>query len=168
MYEESLRMPFLVRYPEKIAPGSVNNDIIANIDFAPTLLEVAGIKIPKEVQGKSFFSNLRGETPSDWVQSMYYHYYEFPFWHHVYPHYGIRTQKYKLIHFYYQMDEWEFYDLEKDPEELNNAINDTTYVQIIRQMKKELAELVVKSGNQKTIAEWCEITDKDFGNVESK
>ena len=167
MYEESLRMPFLVRYPAKIKAGSVNSDIITNIDFAPTLLEAAGIKTREEVQGRSFFANLTGETPSDWEQTMYYHYYEFPFWHHVRPHCGIRTPRYKLIHFYYKMDVWELYDLEKDPEELNNAIDDPAYASVISELKIGLGDLIKRAGNDKPVEEWCRITDTDFGKPDS-
>jgi arylsulfatase A-like enzyme len=165
IYEESLRMPFLVRYPGKIAAGSENSDIITNIDFAPTMLEAAGIQAPEEVQGRSFFRNLQGDTPRDWRQSMYYHYYEFPYWHHVQPHYGIRNQQYKLAHFYYNIDVWEFYDLEKDPDELNNEIGNPDYAEIIREMKDELWQLRILYKNDKSLDEYRAITDTDFGAI---
>ncbi|MEL6987148.1 MAG: sulfatase, partial [Bacteroidota bacterium] len=135
MYEPSLRMPFMIRYPARIKEPKINKDIITNIDFAPTLLDFAEIDIPAEIQGESFTENIFNQTPENWQQAMYYHYYEFPFWHHVQPHYGIRNQRYKLIHFYYNIDEWEFYDLEKDPNEMNNAIHDQQYTSIIDDMK---------------------------------
>ena len=166
IYEESLRMPFLVRYPAKIKAGTTNNDIITNIDFAPMILEAAGMKAPEEVQGTSFFNNLTGQTPDDWQKSMYYHYYEFPYWHHVQPHYGMRNQRYKLAHFYYNIDVWEFYDLEKDPNELTNAIDDPEYAVLIDQMKEELHQLMVKYRDDKTLDEFRAITDKDFGQIE--
>ncbi len=165
IYEESLRMPFLVRYPNKIKAGQKNNDIITNIDFAPTLLEVAGITPPEEVQGRGFFANLQGNTPTDWTKSMYYHYYEFPIWHHVQPHYGARNERYKLAHFYYNIDVWEFYDLEKDPNELNNAINDPAYESIIAKMKEDLKKQMEYYGNNKSLDELREITDTDFGKI---
>lgn len=165
IYEESLRMPFVVRYPKVIKAGTFNKDIISNVDFAPTLLEVAGIKSKEKVQGKSFKKALEGKTPSNWDQAMYYHYYEFPFWHHVQPHYGIRTQKFTLAHFYYSMDIWELYDLQKDPKQLHNAINDPEYKEVIVQLKKKLKELMKKNGDDKTIAEFKKITDKDFGSI---
>ncbi|WP_204273706.1 sulfatase family protein [Draconibacterium mangrovi] len=165
MYEESLRMPFLVRYPAKIEAGTANKDIITNIDFAPTLLEVAGITPPEEIQGRSFFANLQGNTPDDWTKSMYYHYYEFPFWHHVQPHYGIRNERYKLIHFYYNIDIWEFYDLEKDPNELNNAINEPVYIDIIKDMKIDLAKQMEYYGNNKSLDDLRAITNTDFGKI---
>ena len=159
MYEESLRMPFLIRYPDKIKAGTVCNDMVTNLDFAPTILDMAGLKSPKEVQGKSFFSNLQGKTPQDWQKSMYYHYYEYPKWHHVQPHYGVRNERYKLIHFYYNVDLWEFYDLKTDPDELNNAIGGPRYNSIISQMKSELKGLMKKAGNDKTLDEFRKITD---------
>jgi len=165
MYEESLRMPFLIRYPKKIKAGSENTDIITNIDFAPTLLEAAGIEKPAEVQGNSFFANLSGETPANWTTSMYYHYYEFPFWHHVQPHFGIRNQRYKLIHFYYSVDLWEFYDLEYDPNELNNLIDAPEYASLINDMKAELKEKMKRYNNDKSLEELRAITDTDFGNI---
>ena len=137
IYEQSLRMPFLVKYDHIIQKGTQNNDIITNIDFAPTLLDLAGLKIPGEIQGRSFKANLSGNTPEDWPQSMYYHYYEYPFYHHVQPHYGIRSDRYKLIHFYYDRDIWEFYDLREDPNELQNLIDHQGYFGIIDSMKKE-------------------------------
>jgi arylsulfatase A-like enzyme len=167
MYEESLRMPFLIRYPKGIAPKTVVQDIVSNIDIAPTILEMAGIPIPKEVQGKSFYQNLKGKTPKDWRQSMYYHYYEYPFWHHVQPHYGIRNERYKLIHFYYDVDLWEFYDLKKDPSEMNNLIHSIKYADLIEKTKKELMDLKKEYGNTMSLEELRAISDADFGGLES-
>jgi arylsulfatase A-like enzyme len=166
IYEESLRMPFLVRYPEMIEAGTTNEDIMTNIDFAPTILEAAGINAPQEVQGKSFYRNLMGQTAADWQRSMYYHYYEFPYWHHVQPHYGIRNQRYKLAHYYYNIDVWEFFDLEKDPDELVNQIDHPEYAEIISEMKDELQQLMIRYQNDKTLDEFRAITDKDFGQIE--
>ena len=166
IYEESLRMPFLVRYPEVIKAGTANSDIITNIDFAPTILEAAGIPVPDEVQGRSFFSNLQGNTPEDWQQSMYYHYYEFPYWHHVQPHYGMRNQRYVLAHYYYNIDVWEFFDLEKDPHELVNGIDNPEYADMIDNMKEELHRLMVKYQDDKSLDEFRAITDTDFGKLE--
>ena len=166
IYEESLRMPFLVRYPEVIKAGSTNRDIITNIDFAPTILEAAGIPVPGEVQGRSFFSNLQGNTPEDWQQSMYYHYYEFPYWHHVQPHYGMRNQRYVLAHYYYNIDVWEFFDLEKDPHELVSEIDNPEYADIIDNMKEALHRLMVKYQDDKSLDEFRAITDTDFGKLE--
>ncbi len=165
IYEESLRMPYMMKYPGKIKPGSVNEDIITNVDFAPTLLEVAGIENKEKMQGKSFASMLNNKTPKDWRQSMYYHYYEFPFWHHVQPHYGIRTQKYTLAHFYYNIDKWELYDLEKDPKQMSNVINDPEYQKIAFDLKSQLKDLMIHYENNETLADFRVISDKDFGDI---
>ncbi len=165
IYEESLRMPFMVKYPKQIKAGSVNTDIITNIDFAPMLLEVAGIDNPQKMHGKSFATMLEGNKDETWQQSMYYHYYEFPFWHHVQPHYGIRTQRYTLAHFYYSIDKWELYDLEKDPTQMSNVINDPAYVEIIPELKKELKGLMKHYGNDLSLEEFREISDRDFGSI---
>ncbi|MBN1925226.1 MAG: DUF4976 domain-containing protein, partial [Prolixibacteraceae bacterium] len=165
MYEESLRMPFILRYPGKIGGKIKNTDIITNIDFAPTLLDLAKISVPDHVQGRSFLQNITGEKPTDWPDAMYYHYYEFPYWHHVHPHYGIRTNRYKLIHFYNNQDIWEFYDLENDPEEMNNSINDPIYSDKIKELRNKLNQLMVDAGNTMTLAEMDSITITDFGAV---
>ena len=168
IYEESLRMPFIVKYPKKIKAGSVNDDIITNIDFAPTLIELADIKMTQKVQGESFKPILFGNTPRNWEQAMYYHYYEFPFWHHVQPHYGIRTQKYTLAHFYYNIDVWELYDLEKDPNQMHNIIAAPQYTNIIADLKSQLKTLMEKYENDKSLADFRAITDKDFGAIVEK
>ena len=165
IYEESLRMPFMVRYPERIKAGSVNEDIITNIDFAPTLLELAGITTTQKMQGISFVPVLDGNTPNDWQDAMYYHYYEFPFWHHVQPHYGIRTQKYTLAHFYYNIDVWELYDLEKDPSQMNNIYEDPNYNTVVTELKVKLKNLMVKYENDKSLVDFRKITDTDFGRI---
>jgi len=168
IYEESLRMPFLMRYPKNIKAGSVNEDIISNIDFAPTLLDLAGISTEEKMQGKSFVPILEGNTPENWNQAMYYHYYEFPFWHHVQPHYGIRTQKYTLAHFYYNIDVWELYDLENDPTQINNIYHDPQNASIISNLKEQLKELMKLSDNDRSLADFREITDIDFGSINGK
>jgi len=165
IYEESLRMPFMVKYPKKIKAGSVNEDIITNIDFAPTLLELAGISTTQKMQGTSFVPVLEGNTPKDWQDAMYYHYYEFPFWHHVQPHYGIRTQKYTLAHFYYNIDVWELYDLEKDPGQVNNIYNDPNYAEVIAELKVKLKNLMIKFEDNKSLVDFRKITDTDFGRI---
>ena len=165
IYEESLRMPFMVKYPNKVKAGSVTEDIITNIDFAPTLLELANIKTTQKMQGTSFVPVLEGNTPKNWQDAMYYHYYEFPFWHHVQPHYGIRTQKYTLAHFYYNIDVWELFDLEKDPNQMNNVYNDPNYAELIVELKAKLKNLMVKFENNKSLEDYRMITDKDFGNI---
>ena len=144
MYEESLRMPLLIRWPAAIKPGSVNDDIVINADFAATLLDAAGLETPSDMQGESFLPQLKGKTPPDWRQSMYYHYYEYPAVHQVKRHYGVRTKRYKLIHYYYDIDCWEMFDLEKDPHELNNLYGNPEHQQTVRELKKELRRLQAK------------------------
>ena len=167
MYEESIRMPFVIKYPGVIKPKTVNDDIITNIDFAPTILEMAGVKSPNSVQGKSFFKNLISKKSKDWRQSMYYHYYEYPFYHHVQPHYGIRNERYKLIHFYYDIDVWEFYDLKNDPNELNNIISSKEHNKLINELKGELYSLKKLYRNNLSLEEMRNISRTDFGGLES-
>ena len=167
MYEESIRMPFVIKYPGKIKPNTINDDIITNIDFAPTILEIAGINPPEGVQGKSFLKNLSKNENKNWRQSMYYQYYEYPFYHHVQPHYGIRNKRYKLIHFYYDIDIWEFYDLLEDPNELNNLFNSKNHQRIIADLKTELYNLKEGYGNNLSLDDMRKISDTDFGGLES-
>ncbi|MFC2124793.1 sulfatase [Bacteroidota bacterium] len=141
MYEESLRMPLLMKYPEKIKAGSIINELVQNLDFAPTFLDLAGLNIPDEMQGKSLLPLMYGQAASEWRNSMYYHYYEYPGAHSVKKHYGIRTDRYKLIHFYYDIDAWELYDLQEDPKELNNIIDDPENSKLIKELKNELSQL---------------------------
>jgi arylsulfatase A-like enzyme len=139
MYEESLRMPFLIRWPGKIKPGSVSKGMILNVDFAPTLLEAAGLKAPADMQGRSFRPLLEGKTPRDWRAAMYYRYYH-PGHHNVAAHYGVRTDRYKLIYFN-KLDQWELYDLRKDPREMRNVYGAPAYAKIVEDLKKELYRL---------------------------
>jgi arylsulfatase A-like enzyme len=140
MYEESLMMPFIIKWPGTIKPGSRTDKMIQNIDYAPTFLEMAGAPVPKDIQGVSLLPLLQGKTPSDWRTSIYYHYYEYPSVHMVPQQCGIRTKRYKLIHFY-QFDEWELYDLENDPDELANLYNNPEQAPQIAGLKKQLADL---------------------------
>jgi arylsulfatase A-like enzyme len=160
MYEESIRMPFLMRYPGAIKPGSVNSDIVANIDFAPTFLDFAGGKAPSEMQGRSFRPVLEGHTPKDWRTAMYYRY-----WmhnsndHHVPAHYGVRTKTHKLIYYYGKplgmrgafppdtKPEWEMYDMRKDPREMKNIYNDPANRKLIDQLKTQLDKLQKEYGD---------------------
>jgi arylsulfatase A-like enzyme len=165
IYEESLRMPFLIKYPIKIKPKTQNTDIITNIDFAPTLIEIAGIKTAQTMQGKSFAHLLNGKKDKNWRQSMYYHYYEFPNWHHVQPHYGIRNERYTLAHFYYNIDQWELYDNLKDPDQMNNVINNPKYAATLNSLKVQLYQLQKEYKNDKSLAEWRYITDANLGRL---
>ncbi|UCH64258.1 MAG: sulfatase [Fidelibacterota bacterium] len=152
MYEESLRMPLLVRYPKKIKAGSVNDDMVLNLDFGPTFLDLADSAAPTDMQGRSFRRVLLGDTPKDWRTSMYYHYYEYPGWHMVKRHYGVRTRRYKLIHFYYDIDAWELYDLQEDPHELNNVYDDPAYTDVLQNLKVELERLQEQYGDSDDLA----------------
>ncbi len=140
MYEDSLRMPFVIRWPAKIKAGSVNDGMIINTDFAPTLLDAAGQKVPADMQGRSFVPLLRGEKPADWRTSMYYRYYHYPMHHKVQPHYGVRTERYKLI-FFNKINQWELFDLEKDPYELKNLYADPAYADQVKKLKDEMYRL---------------------------
>jgi len=140
MYEESYRMPFLVRWPGEVKPGSTNTDLVSNLDFASTFLDIAGVEIPEDLQGESLVPILKGRTPADWRKSLYYHYYEYPAVHMVHQHNGVRTDRYKLMHFY-QLGEWELYDLEKDPHEMRSVYADPQYAGIVKDLKAELARL---------------------------
>ena len=140
MYEESLRTPLLIRWPGVIKPGSENSDITSNLDFAQTFLDMAGAEDPGDMQGASLVPLLKGDSPKDWRKSFYYHYYEFPGAHSVRRHYGVRTDKYKLIHFY-GLGEWELYDLEKDPDEMKTVYADPQYKDQVADLKQELQRL---------------------------
>ena len=142
MYEESFSMPLIIRFPQEIAAGGVIDELVMNLDFAPTFLDYAGITIPEEMQGLSLRSLMKGEHQENWRDAVYYHYYEYPHgWHNVKQHYGVRTERYKLIHFYNDIDAWELYDLETDPHEVNNLYENPDYASIIDELKIELASL---------------------------
>ena len=146
MYEESLRTPILMRYPKEIKSGTEINQLIQNLDFAPTFLDYAGIEIPNDIQGESF-RNIVNNNSSEWRDAIYYTYYEYPSVHMVKRHYGVRTDRYKLMHFYYDIDEWEMYDLKKDPSEMNNIYNDPEYAKIKKMMHMRLTEMRDKYGD---------------------
>lgn len=136
IYEESFRTPMVMRYPGVIKPGSVSKDFVMNLDIAPTMLDAAGIAIPKDVQGKSMLPQLK-DSKTAGRKVMFYHYYENGE-HSVSPHFGIRNSRYKLIRFYKRVNSWELFDLQKDPNELNNLYGQKGYEKITAQMKKEL------------------------------
>ena len=137
MYEESLHVPLIVRYPGKVKPASVSNDFVSVLDFAPTFLDYAGIEKNSQFQGQSIKPVLSSATPDNWQSTHFYHYFgqfEVP------SHYGIRTKDYKLIHFYDAKEEpeWELYDLKKDPKEMVNKIEDPAYSDILNDLRKIL------------------------------
>lgn len=140
MYEESFRTPLLVRWPGAITPGKVNTDMTMNLDFAQTFLDIAGIKQPEDMQGASIVPLMKGKAPKDWRKSVYYQYYEFPGAHSVAKHYGVRTERYKLIH-YHDLGEWELFDLKEDPNEMKSVHGSPKYVEITKDLEKELKRL---------------------------
>jgi len=140
MYEECYRTPFLVKWPGVTKPGSTSKALVSNLDFGQTMLDMAGVPADPSMQGLSLTPLLRGETPANWRKSLYYHYYEYPGVHDVHRHYGVRTDRYKLMHFYH-IGEWEMYDLEKDPHELKSVYNDPAYASVRQELEKELARL---------------------------
>jgi arylsulfatase A-like enzyme len=141
MYEQSYRTPLLIKWPGVIKPGTINRDMVSNLDFAETFLAIAGIPVPADMQGKSLVPLFQDQKPADWRKEHYYHYYEYPAVHSVKRHYGISTDRYILIHYYYDIDEWELYDLQKDPEELKNVYNDAAYAEIRNDLKSRLKVL---------------------------
>jgi arylsulfatase A-like enzyme len=139
MYEESLRTPLLVKWPGVVEPRSINNDLVMNLDLAPTLLELAGVRPDPAMQGLSFAPILRGEK-TKWRDAIYYQYFAYPDWHMVRRQYGVRDARYKLIR-YYEVDKWELFDLEKDPAEMRSVYADAGYGNVVIEMKKKLEEL---------------------------
>ena len=140
MYEACYRTPFLVKWPGKTKPGLVNDDLVSNLDFAQTFLEAAGVEADVSMQGRGLVPLLEGKTPADWRKSLYYHYYEFPGAHDVHRHYGVKTSRYKLMHFYH-LGEWELFDLERDPHDLKSVYNDPAYADVRKELEGELARL---------------------------
>ncbi len=147
MFEESYRTPLLISWPGVTKPGSVNEDIVSNIDFAETFLELAGVKIPSDMQGLSLVPVLQGKTPATWRKEHYYHYYEYPGSHMVKRHYGISTERFKLIHYYYDIDEWELFDLKTDPSEMKNVYNNPSYAPVKADLLKRLDAIRIKYGD---------------------
>lgn len=142
MYEESMIMPLVIQYPGEIEPGTEIHALTQNLDFLPTFLDYAGIQKPRDVQGESFRPLLNNQlSEDDFRGAIYYHYYDFPAFHMVKKHYGIRTQRYKLMHFYDDIDVWELYDLEEDPQELNNVYDHPSYADVQNQLHQQLDSL---------------------------
>lgn len=149
MYEECMRMPVVIRYPKSIKAGSTSSALAMNVDFAPTFLDYAGVEIPADIQGRSLRPVLdnQGKTPDDWRKAAYYHYYEYPAEHSVKRHYGIRTQDFKLIHFYNDVDEWEMYDMKADPREMNNVFGQPEYADKQAELMQLLADTQKQYGD---------------------
>ncbi len=150
MYEESLRTPLLARWPGKIAPGSTNDDIVSNLDFAETFLDLAGIAVPSDMQGRSIVPLLKGNTPADWRKVFYYHYYENPGGHNVARHYGVTDGKNKLVRYYAlegkAIDDWELFDLSKDPNEMQSVFGSSDYSDVQSKLLTQLSEAREKFG----------------------
>ena len=140
MYEESFRTPLIVRWPGVTKAGSKNSDLVQNLDYAQTFLDICGIDSPDDMQGASIVPLLNGEKPNNWRKSLYYQYYEYPGGHSVRRHYGVRTDRYKLIHFY-MLDGWELYDLKEDPNELTSLYGKPGYEKVTAKLKAELTRL---------------------------
>jgi arylsulfatase A-like enzyme len=138
MYNESFKTPLLIRWPNVITANTTEDELVQNLDFAQTFLEAAGVEAPKDMQGESLLPLFKKEK-DEWTRdAVYYHYYEYPAEHAVKRHYGIATKEYKLMHFYYDVDQWELYDLKKDPSETNNVYDAPEYQDIVKHMKTKL------------------------------
>ncbi len=166
IYAESFKTPLLIRWPNQIKAGITNDDMVQNLDFAQTFLEAAQIKAPADMQGESIMPLLKQE-PNKWNRdAAYYHYYEYPGWHSVKRHYGIVTKDYKLAHFYYDIDEWELYDIKKDPQEMKNVFHDPEYSDVVVELKKQLIELRVKYQDSNELQEkYLDMTKKTSSNT---
>ena len=141
MYEESLNTPLVMRLPAGFKGHGEIKEMVQNIDYAPTFLELAGAPIPADMDGVSLLPLLKGQHPKNWRKSIYYHFYEYPAEHSVKRHYGVRTDRWKLIHFYNDIDEWELFDLKNDPHELNNIYGQPGTEKITKELRKELRRL---------------------------
>lgn len=150
IYEESLRMPFLVRFPGVVPAASVNDSLVLNLDFAPTFLDLAGVPHPEAFQGQSLRPFLLNKEIS-WRNAIYYHYYEYPGAHMTKRHYGLRTPRYKLAHFYHDIDAWELYDLQEDPREMKNVYADPGYATVVAELTEELSRLRAQYGDSKEL-----------------
>ncbi|MCI4669666.1 MAG: sulfatase [Bacteroidia bacterium] len=143
IYNESFKTPLLVKWPGTISPNSLNTQMVQNLDFAPTMLSMAGVGVPADMQGENLIPLLEGNGKG-FRKAVYYHYYEYPAIHMVKRHYAIVTEDYKLIHFYHDVDEWELYDRKKDPLELKNEYDNPSYQKIRKKLHKQLKKLRVK------------------------
>ncbi len=166
MYEESLKMPLIVKWPGVTQPASVDTHMVQNLDYAQTFLEMAGASVPPDMQGRSLVPLLKGEKP-EWRDSVYYHYYAYPSVHMVAKHNGVRTDRYKLMHFY-QFDQWELYDLQTDPDELTNQYANPEYANVVAKMKTRLEDLQSIYGDETATGEMTqEWQDKHLGKAKN-
>ncbi|HEX5410234.1 MAG TPA: sulfatase [Terriglobia bacterium] len=147
MHEPSIRIPLLVRYPKLIKPGTLNDKMVLNLDIAPTMLELAGVKVPESMQGQSFLPFLKGEQPASWRRDWYYAFYEYPGPNMVPKNRGIRTERYKLIEYWeYEPKQYELYDLQEDPKELHNLYGDARYKDLSERLRQRMMELGKEAG----------------------
>lgn len=162
MYEESLQMPCIISHPGVGKPGSKVDALALNVDITPTLLNFAGVKIPSDIQGVSLLPLMIDEKAASktWRKVAYYQYFEYPKWHNVQPHYGVRTNRYKLIHFYFSMDVWEFYDLKTDPIEMTNQYHNPLYKAEIETLKLEIIRQQKQVGDDLPLDQRRKLTEK--------
>ncbi|MFD2203349.1 sulfatase [Shivajiella indica] len=153
VYDESFKTPLLIAWPGKVKAGSRSDELVQNLDFAQTFLEAAGIPQPEDMQGESLIPLLTGQSEKWTRDAVYYHYYEYPSIHMVKRHYAIVTKEYKLIHFYYDVDEWELFDRVNDPQEMKNVYNDPSYAEIRKKLHKDLEEIRKKYGDSSEISQ---------------
>ncbi len=144
IYDESFKTPLMIKWPNKINPGITNDEMVQNLDFAQTFLEAAMIDVPVDMQGESLMPLLLSENDKWTREEVYYHYYEYPSVHMAKRHYGIVTKEFKLVRFYYDVEEWELYDRLNDPNEMNNVYDDPAYVDVVNDLTERLANLRVK------------------------
>ena len=151
IYDESFKTPLLIKWPNEIKPGTTSDEMVQNLDFAQTFLEAAMIDVPNDMQGESLIPLLKGDNKNWNRESVYYHYYEYPSVHMVKRHYGIVNKEFKLIHFYYDVDEWELYDRKNDPNEMNNVYNDPDYIEVVNKLTQDLKEMRIKYKDSKEL-----------------
>ncbi len=150
MHEPSIHTPMMIRYPKAFQPGTRREEMVLNLDVAPTLLELAGVEVPAQMQGRSVVEMAQGKAP-DWRRDWLYEYFEYPLNEYVQPHRGVRTDRYKFIHYYLEPQEFEMYDLQEDPQELKNLYGDPRYADIQRHLIQRLAELRRETGDNSNV-----------------
>jgi arylsulfatase A-like enzyme len=153
MHEPSIRVPMLIRYPRLIHAGSTSDRMVLNLDIAPTLLELAGVKIPQRMQGQSMAPILKGEEPKHWRHDWLYEYYEYPGPHNVRKNRGVRTERYKFIHYYEPPEEFELYDLQEDPGEFHNLYGDPRRAALATELRHRIDELRKETDDNYTYEE---------------
>ncbi|MDH3243880.1 MAG: sulfatase [Saprospiraceae bacterium] len=166
IYDESFKTPLLIRWPNVIRPGTTEEQMVQNLDFAQTFLEAAGIVPPDDMQGESLMPLLNGEKDKWTRDAVYYHYYEYPSVHMVKRHYGVVTTDYKLAHFYYDVDEWELFDRKADPGEMKNVYGDPSYQDVIGDLKQKLIALRTQYGDSDSLAQYY--LEKDLERIHNR